>query len=588
MMPIPLIALLVAAGLLAQTPPAASQSTAKRGRISGRVQNALTGEALRKATVSLIPSADGRQGVSTTTGASGEFTFENVEPGSYSMVAEKTGFLRASLGGRGASSFASKVTVSEGGETSGVTLRLMPHGILSGRVLDEDSDPAEGASVVLYRNQYLNGNRRWVAAAQANSNDRGEYRIANIPPGKYVLAVQWQGLRTYTQRGPMGPPGGGRNGQTRTPVADQKPEEFGYPRLFFPGVEEMPQAQLIGVAAGQELSGIELRLRKSRIFKIRGRFAGAISPAGAANAGGGGRVRYSVQMRGLGTTGGADLGGMRGMSPGSGVRPNDGTFEISSVFPGRYRLFVSDFTSNRPRVIGFADVSVGAADVDGVEIAPVSSLTLNGQVVVEGDTAAVNLKSLRLQLLGADGTVGPNTAVEIRDDGSFQIKDLSPERWRLSLQTGSAAIYWKNALLGGRNVRNEVVDFSTGGAVQMIVTVSTKVASIAGLVEREKPEDAAGSVVIVRADADFSPVNPGLSPAPATVDATGKFTIGNLGPGEYRLFAFEDIDGNSAADPDFLRRFENRSVTVRIGEAETKAVSLKQVRASETTGGAAQ
>jgi hypothetical protein len=158
----------------------------------------------------------------------------------------------------------------------------------------------------------------------------------------------------------------------------------------------------------------------------------------------------------------------------------------------------------------------------------------------------------------------------------------------LSLQTGSAAIYWKNALLGGRDVRNEVVDFSTGGAVQMIVTVSTKVASIAGLVDREKPEDAAGSVVIVRADADFSPVNPGLSPAPATVDATGKFTIGNLGPGEYRLFAFEDIDGNSAADPDFLRRFENRSVTVRIGEGESKAVSLKQVRASETTGGAAQ
>ena len=69
----------------------------------------------------------------------------------------------------------------------------------------------------------------------------------------------------------------------------------------------------------------------------------------------------------------------------------------------------------------------------------------------------------------------------------------------------------------------------------------------------------------------------------ARVEDAGKFSIANLPPGEYKIFAFEEVDMATASDPEFLKKFEDRAGSVKIGEGESKSLSLKQIRYAETT-----
>ena len=141
----------------------------KLGRIAGKVLNAITGEPVRKATVTLQPAgAQGGQGgapagagpqaqgggaparaISTGTDNTGAFVFENVNAGNYRLSGEKTGFIRTNFGGRSTGAIGSQLAVSSGSAIADVIVRITPQGIVSGRVLDEDGEPIEGVAVQL-------------------------------------------------------------------------------------------------------------------------------------------------------------------------------------------------------------------------------------------------------------------------------------------------------------------------------------------------------------------------------------------------------------------------------------------------------
>ena len=75
--------------------------------MQGHVTSAQTGEPLKKAILSLtrrgasasITVAD-PQGYSTSSEADGSFRFEGVEPGDYTLSAERTGYLDANYGAK--------------------------------------------------------------------------------------------------------------------------------------------------------------------------------------------------------------------------------------------------------------------------------------------------------------------------------------------------------------------------------------------------------------------------------------------------------------------------------------------------------
>jgi protocatechuate 3,4-dioxygenase beta subunit len=546
-------------------------ATEKPGRVSGKVLNAITGEPVRKATVTMQPAGAQqmqggppgfgvgmRGGSSAATDNAGNFVFESVTPGRYRVSGEKTGFIRSTFGGRGGG-IGSEVIVSAGSDKADVVVRMTPQGIVSGRILDEDGEPMEGVSVSLIRPTYFQAQRRMMGQGANQTNDRGDFRITNVAPGKYYVLVQ-------------------RINMGNAPIQQGK-EEFGYPKLYFPGVETLEQAQRVDVGAGQEFSGVQMTLRKVRVYRVKGRVAGVEAPSPDAaggnrnRRGGGGMV---VQLRADGSSGDMGFGfGPPGMGGGQ-VRP-DGTFELASITPGAYKLTVSSFDGGRPKVVGSMKLSVGNNNVDGIVVSPSPVVSFQGKVTVEGDKTLVNLKQVRIQV---QGEMPFNQPLEVAEDGSFTLKDLSPEKYKVSLAQQLPNAYVKAINVGGQDIRETGIDLSGGGGGPMEVILSTKIAKVDGMVEKQKQDDAPGTVIVAKVGPNSELTFINLT---ARVEDAGKFSIANLPPGEYKIFAFEEVDMATASDPEFLKKFEDRAGSVKIGEGESKSLSLKQIRYAETT-----
>ena len=122
------------------TPPADE----KPATVEGTVTNALTGEPLLRAHVSLQGMGGGaRQNLSALTDAEGKFSL-SVPAGSYAATAERVGFANtADRPGR----MGIQVVVRGGDQKNEVKLKLNPAGAITGRITDADGEPVEGVFV---------------------------------------------------------------------------------------------------------------------------------------------------------------------------------------------------------------------------------------------------------------------------------------------------------------------------------------------------------------------------------------------------------------------------------------------------------
>ena len=60
-----------------------------------------------------------------------------------------------------------------------------------------------------------------------------------------------------------------------------------------------------------------------------------------------------------------------------------------------------------------------------------------------------------------------------------------------------------------------------------------------------------------------------------TTDEAGTVHFGNVTPGSYKLFAWEDIESGEWWDPEFMKVQEARGTTVKIGEKSRESVELR-------------
>jgi hypothetical protein len=128
--------------LLAQaaSTPAASASAI----VTGHVVNSLNGDAVAKAVV-ILRARDPERGLSYAdeADAHGHFSISDVEPGEYAIAVERAGFILESTGAGGAP--APSVNIDAGQRIQDFAIRLTPLGVISGRIVNADGEPARGA-----------------------------------------------------------------------------------------------------------------------------------------------------------------------------------------------------------------------------------------------------------------------------------------------------------------------------------------------------------------------------------------------------------------------------------------------------------
>ncbi|GAB4418104.1 MAG: hypothetical protein OHK0021_23460 [Bryobacter sp.] len=545
-----------------------TSAPAKPGRLEGRVVNAVTKEAVRKATVTLRNTQRNAGGqLSVTTDPEGKFVFENLAPGDYSVSAEKAGFVRPlganlpiamqgriGLGGGGGSAASWKV--AEGGVVAGVEVKLMPQSVLSGKVLDEDGEGFGQVRVSVWEWNYNGGWARLQMVGGAETNEVGEFRVANLAPGKYLVSAERGGgfAMGRARRGGQGAAGA-------TPLTSGN-ETFSYARTYYPGVSELEQAQKISLAAGQELSGVTLNLQKSKVFSL----SGTIPAAGE-------EERYIVQVSPVTDFAAGPMAG------GSMARVQNGSFTATNLLPGNYRLTVNAMgRDRRPQVIARGEVTITNSNVENVALAPVGAVEIKGRIRVEGEAAGVNLAQVRVEPRAQGAGVlamfnGGNRQQAVAEDGSFSYSELTPGNYVLQVNPEKVNCYVKSITYNGQDIRANGLDLRNGGSVELEVLLSPKVAALNGRVEL--PEGAAGGTLVV-VEEPYNPRKGSGKVQRKTVNEDGSFTVANLAPGTYRLLAVGEVETKLIYDPEWLAARASETVTVEVREGETKAVSLRQ------------
>jgi hypothetical protein len=55
----------------------------------------------------------------------------------------------------------------------------------------------------------------------------------------------------------------------------------------------------------------------------------------------------------------------------------------------------------------------------------------------------------------------------------------------------------------------------------------------------------------------------------ASTDKDGRFAFRGIAPGEYKLLAWNELEGEAYRDPDFLRGYEGRGQKIVVRENQT-------------------
>jgi 5-hydroxyisourate hydrolase-like protein (transthyretin family) len=153
--------------------------------LSGAVVDSATGKPLAKVELRLEPLA-GDWASTTNSGDNGRFALADLEPGRYHLVAIRSGYLQMAYGSHGSARSGTILKLEAGQDLADLRFELTPAGSIAGTIRDNDGEPIEYADVALHRIIYTNrGQPHLERVGGALSNDRGEYRIHGLEPGKY-------------------------------------------------------------------------------------------------------------------------------------------------------------------------------------------------------------------------------------------------------------------------------------------------------------------------------------------------------------------------------------------------------------------
>ena len=131
-----------------------------------------------------------------STDSQGKFVFKDVDAGAYLVQVASNGYAKTEYGQRLFNGRGTPVHVTAGQTLKDIAIRMTPAGTVTGRISDAAGRPLVGVPVQLLRPIYnLTGQRTFQSGGSTRTNDRGEYRLYWVTPGRYYLnAASQQGL----------------------------------------------------------------------------------------------------------------------------------------------------------------------------------------------------------------------------------------------------------------------------------------------------------------------------------------------------------------------------------------------------------
>jgi len=535
-----LAALPAGAAAAPQAAPAQAPSPPPTAAILGRVTSEVDGQPLSRARLVVSSPALSEPRVELS-GADGRFRVGRLPAGDYSVTASKSGYVTTVFGlvatGR---TFA--ISLVDGQETSPIEIRLVPAGVIAGRILDGDGTPFEGAQVDALRYQEQDGLRTLVSIGQATTDDRGEFRIGGLTAGLYYVSAMDP---AYAAVGD-----------------DEGPLE--YSPTYHPGVVFPDEATRVKVEAGRAAAGVEFRLDIVRPSRVSGRIAASDQRQLLSGA-----VIMTVQH-------GDRLSALpvRDVK----IRP-DGTFEFRNVPPGRYVIRARGQTEREATsLFGRFAIEVAGRDVAHIDITLTPGARVSGRVDFEGQPGPrrEDIEALRVHAVAVDGVAfGDAYSDPVDPSGRFEFRGVMPGQHVLRLQGLPDGWSMRSVYLMGREVTDSPLTLDGGQVLRNLQIVATNVETVvSGLITGDHDNARPDAIVVA------FPADPGLwvpysrHVRRARPDLGGHYRIHGLPPGEYLIVATDEIDEADLLGPETLEQLSAPADRLTLGPGQRKTVDL--------------
>ncbi|MDQ2899869.1 MAG: carboxypeptidase-like regulatory domain-containing protein [Acidobacteriota bacterium] len=517
----------------AQMPPGTPTGT---GSIEGNVVNELTGEPIKKAQVTL----GGMGNLTAVTDASGHFAFRQLAAGSFIVQGQASNFSgsRAWPG----SPAQRQIALTADQKKDGVTIALTPNASVAGHVVDEEGSPMANCNASALAYDYNQGIKRLTPRGGANTDDRGEYRISNLMPGKYYVSV-----RCYRNI-PLPHPFIRRGSGIEVPS-----QTYGF-RLY-PGSADLTGAARVAVGPGATVGGVDFQMNPVAGVTVRGRVTAADPTALPRN------IQLALAPR--------DPVARQFLQAGTAVRRPSNDFVFQHVAPGSYVIEANAFVDETHSYYARLPINVGAEPVEPVEIQLAPVLPIKGTITLEGE-AKIPLEGLRVTMNPLDlqqMRQQPNAMVQ--KDGSFILNNATPGRWRLLV--GGASGYIKSISLNEQPASPYALDIPAGAAT-IAITFSTAAIDMEGALAASPPQGAQVSGMLWPAEEERR--QSGLERS-FQLDAQGRFHQSGAAPGRYYACAVEATDPwRLLQNPSLLNAMQSRCQAIELVEGRAATVQL--------------
>jgi len=540
-------------GQCAQTPTTSPATNNKEtATVAGNVVRLDTGEPLKKAKVILLGTGPESVYVFYLTDEQGHFLFENVPSGPYQLQVFRSGYVETQYGQKKPGAPGAMLTLSRGQRMTDLVCKLARTAAISGHVFDEDGEPVSKAEVLVYRASRQPGKETQNGFDPVLTNDLGEFRIFDLAPGRYYLAVNYRLDDLNLMR-------------SAVPAPKQR-LTTGYLPTFYPNTSDSAKAQALSVAPGDEIRSVDFFLRASHLVTVSGRVISAIPVAS-------GTPGYvTLAPRGSGMT-----NAVRGLDDNFDLK--DGSFTIRDVPPGSYVLFAS-WSDRESRVSHQASrqLEVGDSDVDGVTITISRGVDITGHVNWEGAPPS-DLQRLHVMLHSLNEYPDGLPSQPLKPDGTFQFKNVPEGTYRptISLYGPDATSFLKSVRYGTSSVTDSGFTVQPGVDASLELTMSSRSAQLSGAVFDADSLPAPGVYVVLIPDPPHRNIHEKYRST--TTDQNGKLTLNGIAPGDYKLFSWDSIEQSGWydadwTDPEWLKPYETKGESIHLDEADKKSVNL--------------
>jgi hypothetical protein len=522
--------------------------------------------------------------LSAATGTDGKFVISDVPAGDYRLYAtHPNGYVPAEYGQRSVTGLGLPITLTAGQKMSGIVMGMTQTASISGRVTDADGDTAAFVSILAFRIAYRPGGERKVEIVQSVlTDDRGEFRIFWLAPGKYYLSAMPIEPRRYGLPLSFAGRFGGAQ-YLATPMLGYRTLDNGeiveetWAPIYYPGTTDIRTARQISLAGGEQFNAaMSVANSPTRTLQIRGV---VLNPGGqpVANA----QVDLSPKKS----------DGHSVVLP-TASTDGKGAFTIHGVVAGNYVMTVTaglddrvlrvgpigvDPGSASPPLTAALPLDVGAGGVPDLTIRAVPAVNIPWQATLEGGdgnaTLNLNVTLTRDPIITSFQGPAPPSLMATGPARPKVLQNVGAGDYKVVVSGLPKNAFVRSIRMGSQDVLKDGLHVTGSAPDPLEIVIGAKGGSVDGVVRAGRDRVVSSATVVLLPELSQRQTRLDLF-KDTTSGADGKFHFDGITPGTYRIFAWEDIRSGDWYDADFMKTQEFNGVEIRFNESDSKELDV--------------